>query len=440
MEARKSLSQRAVARTEKGGKPRGPLYLKVLSGPHLGAEMDLAPGVYVLGSGDSCDVILSDATLAGRHVELTVSDHGVSARELDGGLLVDGERIQGGARDLAPFEIATIGTTHFAVGIQGEPWPELSLPSLVLAHAREEGGGEAGKDGAHYVGGEGDHGVGGDAEPEPPGGEAATGSRVRRPLVLAAVAVLVAGLALAMLFKGPGGPLNGETPPPPAGEAQIRALLANRGIAGLAVSGKDGRVAVSGYVGTAGERREIEALIRQSAPGAVSRIRDLETLAASAREILDLFRLPLAVTARGQGEIVVTGTVEDPAALDRALAALGSDVPGVLSVKDDTTPPGSEAKAPAAPERAPVPVFAAPPAPARPAAAAPAPPAAARVPEIPIAGVSLGPVPCITLKSGEKIFKGGSLAGRYLVMDITAERIVLSDGARIINYHLTGGK
>ena len=51
-----------------GGK-RG-LTLYVCSGLHLGARLDLGTGSWVLGSDDSCDIILSG--LAARHAVVSV--------------------------------------------------------------------------------------------------------------------------------------------------------------------------------------------------------------------------------------------------------------------------------------------------------------------------------------------------------------------------------
>lgn len=46
--------------------------LYVFSGPHLGAELELPAGRFVIGSDDSCDVILRGAAMAARHAALDV--------------------------------------------------------------------------------------------------------------------------------------------------------------------------------------------------------------------------------------------------------------------------------------------------------------------------------------------------------------------------------
>lgn len=69
--------------------------LHVFSGPHRGSRLELHEGGWVLGSGDSCDIILSE--LAARHAALAISagkaagGAAVSLSPLDGSLYLEGE-------------------------------------------------------------------------------------------------------------------------------------------------------------------------------------------------------------------------------------------------------------------------------------------------------------------------------------------------------------
>ena len=64
------------------------LIIRLFSGKHYGAEIELTPGTWVFGSDDSCDIILSDPSLARRHAAITISENGatftVTASPLDG--------------------------------------------------------------------------------------------------------------------------------------------------------------------------------------------------------------------------------------------------------------------------------------------------------------------------------------------------------------------
>ena len=46
--------------------------LRIVGGMHEGARLNLAPGDYVIGSAEDCDIVLRDASVAPRHVRLTV--------------------------------------------------------------------------------------------------------------------------------------------------------------------------------------------------------------------------------------------------------------------------------------------------------------------------------------------------------------------------------
>ena len=46
--------------------------LRIFSGAHIGAEIDLPECIYVFGSDDSCDIILHDQNLKARHIQLKI--------------------------------------------------------------------------------------------------------------------------------------------------------------------------------------------------------------------------------------------------------------------------------------------------------------------------------------------------------------------------------
>lgn len=88
--------------------------LRIFSGLHLGAEIELIEGVYVIGTDDSCDLILSDSSLKARHAALRVSASGdavsLSAEPLDGPVTCSGASIdeESGIAPLAPFQLGLL--------------------------------------------------------------------------------------------------------------------------------------------------------------------------------------------------------------------------------------------------------------------------------------------------------------------------------------------
>jgi len=63
--------------------------LRIFAGPHLGAEIVLPEGSHVVGSGDSCDIILHDSSVAARHACLEIGSDSVQIRPLDGEVLLN---------------------------------------------------------------------------------------------------------------------------------------------------------------------------------------------------------------------------------------------------------------------------------------------------------------------------------------------------------------
>ena len=92
------------------GEPR---LLRILSGPHFGAEMSLRPGRYAIGTDENCDIVLSDTQLAARHAFLILSDDQVSVEPGDGAVTVDGTRVDGRVV-VADFTPVLMGNTTLA--------------------------------------------------------------------------------------------------------------------------------------------------------------------------------------------------------------------------------------------------------------------------------------------------------------------------------------
>ncbi len=67
--------------------------LEMLSGLHRGVIQCLPVGEYTLGNCASCDLILSDASIAERHCRLELDDEGLLVTPLDGVLSIDGKEL-----------------------------------------------------------------------------------------------------------------------------------------------------------------------------------------------------------------------------------------------------------------------------------------------------------------------------------------------------------
>src|SRR4051794_31837556 len=107
--------------------------LRVLSGPHRGAELPLAAGSYAIGSGEDDAVILADPNVAAHHATLVVTADGVRCVPEGGRVRLDRNDVPGAGVALRPFQLFGMGETFLAIGPKDEPWPEIALPGLLLA-------------------------------------------------------------------------------------------------------------------------------------------------------------------------------------------------------------------------------------------------------------------------------------------------------------------
>ncbi|GHU32805.1 hypothetical protein AGMMS50256_23550 [Betaproteobacteria bacterium] len=118
------------------------LELRVLSGPALGAAIELGAGRYVVGADDGCDVVLAaDTSVAGRHLTLEIHAQPnaadgirVEARPVDGErVALNGIALPEEGATLAKGEAVGLGFTALAWRPCGEPWGPITLVPLEFA-------------------------------------------------------------------------------------------------------------------------------------------------------------------------------------------------------------------------------------------------------------------------------------------------------------------
>ncbi len=117
----------------------GPILLRVIAGLQRGAEMPLNPGTYLIGSGDDCDIVVTDDLVAETHFDLDVSENALAVRSRDAAVAVGDVLLQPGeeATVAAPFAVA-LGQSALGVGASGTDWSALPVPDLAAALAAAE--------------------------------------------------------------------------------------------------------------------------------------------------------------------------------------------------------------------------------------------------------------------------------------------------------------
>ncbi len=118
------------------------LTLRVLSGPHRGAEFEIPAEAVIIGTADACDVVIDDDAVADRHAELQLEGDHIKLTPLEGNVFIAGKLLREPS-DVENFTFITLGNTHLMVGeseskrwadVEQQPFPELEkieLPSEV---------------------------------------------------------------------------------------------------------------------------------------------------------------------------------------------------------------------------------------------------------------------------------------------------------------------
>ena len=260
-------------------------HIRILTGRHCGASLELAAGTWRIGRDDDAAVHISDWQHA--PIDLTIGADGrISWRAGDGA-----------ATDVADDEALHFGDVVLSVG--------------------------------------GSDTVAAGPEPAPQVRRGTGHTKGRRWLALGAVAVPATLLSTALLAMQPASPTaavahDGVRPDLPV-------LLARMGQGGLHVGERDGLTVVQGVVRTGADADAVRDLLRRVAPGqAVAHLAVVNDVLASIGE--SLHEPTLKVAYEGNGNFIVRGTTRDGAAVQRRLAQLAADLgPAVGKLDADVT-------------------------------------------------------------------------------------------------------
>lgn len=387
-----------------------------------GAEIALVAGTRVkVGSGDDCDIVIADASLASAAFELDVSDDAVTL------ITPDGE-----TRELKDFEICEIGSTAVAVGPAVGAWGELFRPEPKAESTEPDSSEEPSAE----------------AAPEPPK-QAETKPKKRRSgclimlLILLLLGLLLGALAYhyrdryrdrlppwtercreqvsvlvervkTMVRRTP---TEVKVTPPPT----IQEIAASHG---LRVEDRDGQTFLVGNLKRRTERMAIRAMAIASDRTVKFDLTDDQSLKTAVADTLSLVtggRLTVASVSNRVAKI--EGAVTGPAQLANVLKALNQDVPQLVSCET------SGVRAAIVAEEAPAKAVAQDGTPASVAkkAVRAVQPTAPVAPKMPVAGILTTPYPCVVLTDGSRCLEGSRIGGLVLKR-ITAEELVFGSG------------
>lgn len=269
--------------------------LRILSGLHIGASRPLAEKEMILvGSGEDCDIVLSDPGVAPHHALIGLLGGTFSVRALDAPLRVGGQPLHpGDPVEMVTLQHIELGQAALAVGAVNDPaWSSL-LPA--------------------YDG----------TRPAP-----APAPYMKRLPAVAAFAVLslmsVAILAAVV-------PRRDSAPQPRDSLAQ---LIPEFGIVdGRAAVDTNGIPVLSGTVKDAATRDRIRQRLRDQNISASLDLRTGEDIANDVRDILRAQGFATRTRYLGKGDVEVSGNFEDGGALEKAVKSRAMvEVAGVRRV------------------------------------------------------------------------------------------------------------
>lgn len=314
--------------------------LKVIAGPHQGAEIGLDAGKTLIGSDDECDVVLHDILVAPQHVELELNESGVVAAPLGGRVYANGKRIRDSRQGVSSFGFISIGGTHLVIGPADAAWPLLSaadIPELekeTEAPAETEAKAETAADAAAPKEQGSKPAASSNGSVVPPAVQAQA-SRYGPFLGIAAgVLLLLAWVVIYNDFSGRRVTDEAVGSNKPIDRA--RAIVEEMGVVGSVKieEAGGGRLSATGYVDTESKQRELQAVFREEVPGLRTKIYSLEKIASSARSLIDAQRLPLTVSSLTEGKLKVTGKLPSADPWLQMRQTLQREVPGVSGIED----------------------------------------------------------------------------------------------------------
>jgi type III secretion system YscD/HrpQ family protein len=277
----------------------------------VGAEIILAPGEYIVGSDDTCDIIFSDQTVAPHHVQLVVTSTDIIAKPIQQPFFVAGTQVDHTSTPLIPLQIVTLGATHFSIGFTGADWSQLELPPLQTTTS------STAPAATHFNIGKGRH------------------ARFLKFYPWGGAGLLLCCM-LVVIGQGNTKPIQPSSLISLTPVEQVQRLVNELNFQNLTVTAlSNGRIQVQGYVKTVAQRQQLDNTLRSFAGKVEKRLWVSTHLVESANAIVRTLGLrELQITDGGPGTLIVAGYVKDKMIWQRALTILRRDIPSILRMED----------------------------------------------------------------------------------------------------------
>ena len=312
--------------------------LRTFAGPNIGAEVMLPEGVYTIGTDGSCDIVLSDSSLAARHAAFSVAptqpghNPRVHVTPLDGEVILDDAPIAPDGADIEPATAWWLGMTCLSWNRPHAPREEIipRLPGQMPGTAGAENGANQGgpempaTQSAAAGRGSGAPGSGQLAiSANNIGVEATTSLPKKRRLWALAAGILCLIIIGAMSF--------GWSSRSGAAEelaAQLRLSLKEAGLEMVSVSSEGGNISVLGTVSDEEERNKLWSMAQNLKYPVYIRVGVREDMAQAVAMKFNSRGIFPTVTFLGKGDAMrIAAYIKDARTEEAAFASLSKDMP-----------------------------------------------------------------------------------------------------------------
>lgn len=317
--------------------------LKLLSGPQLGAEIQLSDGEYLIGGDLDCDVVLADDAVAAQHLNLRLSAGQALIQPRQGEVVIGDRRLTPGSEAALPLgSVMALGASFIAIGVQGTDWLALPLPDLRLARSADPQTAEPAELAPAATAPSTNHGGLPDkAEANGLGAGGVSRSSAGVSPVWGIGALLALLLGVALYYESAVNGAAGNTASATAlaltksPEERLNALLAAEGFKGLDTRlDADGGLLLSGYVETAKDKQRLAALLLGMEVD--NRVWADEWVRQAVGDTLErLGAAQLDYQYQSGGGVRLAGYFDGDMMGEELLAVLRNDVPAILKIEAD---------------------------------------------------------------------------------------------------------
>jgi len=292
--------------------------LKILSGTQSGAEVSLAKGEYLIGSGPDDDIQIIDVSLRPGHAKLRVSPGKIEISAAAGSLkTANGISLDAnsGWQEIEPLDTITAGTTRFALGPPTAHWESVTEAEVPAGQERPA---PARKKPA----------------PVPPG-IAEWLPRGRQLAIPIAALVLLVGFAAwqlssARIAQFPFGRSNNQSEVELLREALAQLPFAQNVTVRQDV---DYSIFVSGYVDAPVERRAVIATVERTGIPARVRVSVLQSIRNEVESLIKSENVSVTATVTPKGEVILDGVILDQAAEAKFVELVKDRLIGVSKIE-----------------------------------------------------------------------------------------------------------